>query len=203
MTRRISVWIGALLLAASVPAGAQEVSNGPGKLEVTLMPAGGTFFVSKGDSPDFGNYSYGGALTFNINRFVGIEGEVTGSAGVTQDLELAGGVANLKTPNLLSYTGNVVVSADTGGSLVPFVTGGVGGVTMFRRAELGVNDDSTFLAGNIGGGLKWYAPSGRWGLRGDYRFIAVDAKDDAPAFFGHDTRYAHRVYVGAVINAVR
>ena len=74
---------------------------------------------------------------------------------------------------------------------------------MFQRQELGVTDNTTFLTGNVGGGLKWYAPNGRWGLRADYRFIAVQSKDDAPEFFGRDTRYGHRVYAGIVVNALR
>ena len=58
------------------------------------------------------------------------------------------------------------------------------------------------LTGNVGGGVKWYAPDSRWGLRADYRFIATQSKDTAPAFFGQDTRYGHRVYGAVIINAV-
>lgn len=203
MNRKSIIWAGALVLLTAGGALAQEVAPGPGTVEVTVIPAGGTFFTSKGSSPDFGNYTYGGALTYNINRIVGIEGEVGGTAGVTQDLELSNGIASEKTPNTLTYTGNVVVSAPTGRSVVPFVTGGIGGLTMFSREALGIDHDGTFLTGNVGGGLKWYAPNGRWGLRGDYRFIAVKSKDDAPEFFGRDTRYGHRVYVGVVVNAVK
>ena len=54
-----------------------------------------------------------------------------------------------------------------------------------------------------GGGVKWYQPNNRWGLRGDYRFGATKSKDDAPEFFGRETRYAHRVYAAVVINTVR
>src|SRR5882672_7602204 len=61
----------------------------------------------------------------------------------------------------------------------------------------------TFLTGNVGGGVKWYASNDRWGLRGDYRFTAVRDKDDAPSFFGRDTRYGHRAYGGLIINVVR
>jgi hypothetical protein len=43
----------------------------------------------------------------------------------------------------------------------------------------------------------------RWGLRGDYRFGPTKSKDDAPEFFGRETRYVHRVYVAIVINTVR
>ena len=74
---------------------------------------------------------------------------------------------------------------------------------MFKREELGLNGTDTFLTGNVGGGVKWYASGGRWGLRGDYRFLAVRAKDNSPVFFGQDTRYGNRVYGAVVINAVK
>jgi len=74
---------------------------------------------------------------------------------------------------------------------------------MFERPELGVTNDVTFLTENVGGGVKWYAPNNRWGLRGDYRFVAVNSKDSAPAFFGRDSRYAHRVYAAVIINTVK
>jgi hypothetical protein len=74
---------------------------------------------------------------------------------------------------------------------------------MFERPLVGVTKDQTFLIGNVGGGVKWYARNNRWGLRGGYRFVASRAKDDAPAFFGRDTRYVHRVFGGVIINTVR
>ena len=193
----------ALVGMAAASAFAQESAPGPGTVEVTFIPAGSTFFTAKNGSPDFGNYTYGGALTYNINRFVGIEGEAGGRAGLTQTFDLGGGQVRGKSPNMLTYTGNVVFSPWTGHAIVPFATGGIGGLTMFRREALGVGDEATFLSGNVGGGLKWYAPNGRWGLRGDYRFIGIRSRDDAPAFFGPDNRYGHRAYVGIVIKAVR
>jgi hypothetical protein len=54
----------------------------------------------------------------------------------------------------------------------------------------------------VGGGVKWYA-NNRWGLRADYRFISVQSTDTAPAFFGQNLRYGHRVYGGVIINAGR
>jgi len=35
------------------------------------------------------------------------------------------------------------------------------------------------------------------------RFVAVQSRDDAPAFFGQEARYGHRVYGGIVINIAR
>ena len=84
---------------------------------------------------------------------------------------------------------------------MPYITGGLGGLTMLERSGLGIDDPETFLTGNVGAGLKWF--NGRWGLRGDYRFLAVRSKDDAPAFFGLENRYGHRVYGGILINTGR
>jgi hypothetical protein len=90
-----------------------------------------------------------------------------------------------------------------GHSFAPYATAGVGGLTMFERPRLGVLNDETLLTGNVGGGVKWYAPNRRWGVRGDYRFGATRSKDDAPEFFGRETRYIHRVYGGIIINTVK
>jgi hypothetical protein len=182
---------------------AQEATPGPGVVEVTYMPAGAAYVASKGASPSFGNYGFGTAVTFNINRYVGIEGELAAMIATTSDLQFGDLNTNIKSPNLLGYTGNVVVSPWVGHAIVPYATGGVGGLTMFERPQLGITNDQTFLTGNVGGGVKWYAPNNRWGLRGDYRFVASKSKDDAPAFFGQDNRYVHRVYAGVVINTAR
>jgi opacity protein-like surface antigen len=172
-------------------------------VEVTLIPGGGTFFTSGDKGPSFRSYNLGGSVTYNVNRLVGVEGEVGGTLGVSQDLTFGGITNNAKTPNLLNYTGNVVVSVPTHSPVVPYATGGVGGLTMFEQASVGVNSKQTFLTGNVGGGVKWYAPNGRWGLRGDYRFIAVRSSDSAPAFFGRENRYGHRIYGALVINALQ
>jgi len=203
MKRSIVVLIAAVALIGASRASAQEVAPGPGALEVTVIPGGAQFFTSKNGLPDFGNYTLGGDLAYNFNRIVGVEGEVGTSLGISQDLAFGGLTRNLKTPNILNYTGNVLVSAATGSPVVPYATGGIGGMTMFERASLGITSNETFLTGNAGGGVKWYAPNGRWGLRGDYRFIYVRANGSTPAFFGQDDRYSHRFYGGVIINAIR
>ena len=191
------------LFAGASRAHAQEASSGPGRLEVSIIPAGGVFFTERAETgePSFGNYDLGGAVAVNFNRYVGVEGEVSGALGISQDFQFGGIAANQKTPNILNYSGNVVVSAANRSSVVPYVTGGIGGLSLFEKAALGINDTQTFLTGNVGAGVKWYA--GRWGLRGDYRFIGVQSKDDAPTFFGRDTRYGHRVYGAVVLNVVQ
>lgn len=204
MKRSFAILVAVTALTGATVASAQEITAArPGKLEVTVAPAGGTFFLSKNNLPSFGSYTLGGTVTYNVNRIVGVEGEVNGSIGVAQDLAFGGTTSNVKTPDTLNYTGNVVLSVPTHSAVIPYLTGGVGGQTVYERAELGINGTQTFLTGNAGAGIKWYAPNGHWGLRADYRFIVVRANDDSPAFFGQDARYANRVYVGAIINAIR
>jgi hypothetical protein len=190
------------LLVGAGAARAQE-GPGPGKVEVTYAPAGVGFFTSKGDSPSFGNYGFGTSATYNVNRFIGIEGELSAMISTTSGLQFGDLNSHVKAPNVLAYTGNVLYSPWTGHSVVPYAAGGIGGLTMFERPLVGVTKDQTFLIGNAGGGVKWYARNNRWGLRGDYRFVASRSKDDAPAFFGRDTRYVHRVYGGVIINTLR
>jgi hypothetical protein len=189
------------LAAGASPAYAQGAIAAEGPVAVTIIPGGATF-VTEGKSSNgasFNNYNLGGSVVGNINRYVGVEGEALAGLGVSQSI--TGYTPDIKSPNMLSYSGNLVVSAANHSSFVPYVTGGVGATNVFEKAELGINATETFLTGNIGGGLKWYG--GRWGLRVDYRFIAVRAKDDAPAFFGTDNRFAHRVYGGLLVNLGR
>ena len=203
MTRWIAAVLVALGLVGARQGYAQDVVPGPGAVVVTIIPGGATFFTEGKDTkgPSFGNYDLGAGVEVHFNRYVGIEGEVSGALGIAQDLQITGRTSNLKTPNLLNYSGNLVLSAANHSSVVPYVTGGVGGLSLFDKASLGINNTETFLTGNVGGGLKWF--NGRWGLRGDYRFITVRSKDDAPSFFGQETRYGHRVYGGVLVNVGR
>lgn len=202
MKRWIAVVFAVTSLAGATQAVAQE-SSAPGSVVITVIPAGGTFFTEGKDTkePSFGSYGLGGAVDVRLNRFLGVEGEVTSALGLSQDLDFAAGTVHRKSPTMLGYTGNLVFSAPTGGSVTPYVTGGVGGLTLFDKPTLGILDSETFFTGNVGGGVRWF--NGHWGLRADYRFIAVRSKDDAPAFFGQETRYGHRVYGAVVVNLAR
>lgn len=203
MTRWIAAFLAVVGVVGAGQAYAQSSVPGTGAVVVTLIPGGGTFFTESktAQAPSFSNYALGAGVDLHFNRYISVEGEVSGAPGLSQDLQFNGTTSNLKTPNLLNYSGNVVLSVANHSAVVPYATGGVGGLTMFEKPSLGINDTQTFLTGNVGGGLKWF--SGRWGLRGDYRFLAVQSKEDAPAFFGRETRYGHRVYGGILIKAGR
>jgi hypothetical protein len=96
-----------------------------------------------------------------------------------------------------------VVFNAPGRALVPYGTVGVGGLSVYNRPALGIASDRAFVTGNVGGGVKWYSAGGRWGLRGDYRFMTVRSNRSASDFFGEDKRYANRVYGGVIIKAGR
>jgi len=205
MTRWIAVLLVIIGVSGARAASAQDAAQGPGAVVVTIIPGGATFFTEAKDNPQqgpsFGSYSLGGSAAVHFNRVLAVEGEVSGALGVSQSLRVGAVDLDERTPHQLNYSGNLVVSAPTGTSVAPYVTGGVGGLTQFERQAFAVNASETFLTGNVGGGVNWYA--GRWGLRGDYRFIAVRSKDDAPLFFGQEARYGHRLYAGVLLNLAR
>ena len=143
-------------LTASV-ASAQESGASAGRVEIGAFPGGGILFTESSSGPDFFNYALGGSFTYNFNRFVGVEGEGGGTFGIDQKLDFRGGQRSAKPPNTLAYNGNAIVyPTGNNRAFVPYGTGGVGGLTLFDRRQLGVNDTTTFLAGNVGGGVKYY-----------------------------------------------
>ena len=204
MARKVFAVLALALFAFAVSASAQERGVGPGRVEIGAFPGGGMFFTktSNGNEPEFGNYALGGSFAVNLNRWVGIEGEGGGTIGVHQTFDVGNATfTDQQTPHTWTYQGSVVVNpVGNNRSLVPYAIGGLGGVTLSPRGEakaLGINDYETFLAGNLGGGLKWFSTN-HIGLRGDYRFFMVKKNDTAPLFFGNETRYGHRVQGGMV-----
>ncbi len=207
MRQRITALVVAAVVVGSGIASAQDPPTGAQRFEITGFPGGGILFTegsSSSDEADFRNYALGGSLTYNLNRYVGVEGEFGGAFGVDQRIDFANGasVGDTSPPDMLAYQGNVLVyPIKNDRRLVPYGTAGIGSLTMFEKTDVGFDGDETFLTTNVGGGVKAYF--GRWGVRGDYRFFAIDSKADAPAFFGRDNRYGHRVYGGLVFGLGR
>ena len=69
MNRGIAVLVAVIGLAGASQAQGQtrEPSAGPGVVEATIIPGGGTFFTEGKDAsgPSFGNYDLGGSVTVN------------------------------------------------------------------------------------------------------------------------------------------
>lgn len=190
--------VGALSLVG-MSAHAQETGPGPGVAEITLMPGGAMYFSQSSKETSFDSYHLGGAVTYNINEYVGVEGEVTGSLGITQNLAFGGTIGRQRPPDTFGYSGNLILSAPVGAGAFPYVTGGVGGMTMFQNTVLEIHNNANFLTGNVGGGIRWYV-SNRIGFRGDYRFMMIRSSSTAPAFFGQEDRQGHRFYGGLILN---
>ena len=205
MLRKTLMAIAVLTVLAGT-AIAQETTGpaGAGRVEVTAAPIGGLFFVpsSSDVEPKFRNYGLGGAVAGNINRWVGIEGDVAFAIGMRQDVTFNGALlTDQKTPNMLTYSGNVIVNPwGSDRRVVPYLAGGAGALTMFNATDvenLGVTRNETYFTSNIGGGVRWFASS-NWGLRGDYRLIMIKSKDEAPVFFGQENRKGHRI-AGSIV----
>lgn len=200
-----------ILLAGSSVASAQDAAVGAGKVEIGGFPGGGTFFIGGDDNKEvnFNVYTAGGGMTYYFNQAVAVEGEVTGSVGWAQDVDFNNAkLIHNQMPTVWTYSGNVVFfPGGTAGKRVPFyITGGIGAVSLSPRVptkvfgyDVDVVGTQTFIAENIGGGIKIFrgADAPNWGFRADYRYIIVNSNSDAPAFFAKSkSRGAHRIYVG-------
>jgi len=215
---RIFVIVLAIAACAAPRAAAQASSVGAGKTEIGGFPLGGTFFVGGDDDGevDFNVYSTGANLTRYLTQRVAIEGEFGLGFGLAQDVTYKNAeVLHVQMPNVWTYFGNVVwfPGGASGKRLPYYVTGGVGAVSLQSRqptSQFGYDADTvgfeTFLAENIGGGVKIFrgADAPDWGFRIDYRYLIVNANSDAPAFFAKTTgRSGHRISFGILFTAKR
>ena len=204
MLRRFGTFVVVALLTAGT-AYAQEAGIGGGRFEISAFPGGGFVFIESGNGaePDFTNFAVGGSLTANLNARVGVEGELGWAPGIHQRVSFnAQTFDDQHTPCMFGYNGSVVVSPwGNNRRLVPYGSAGLGALTLLdikEVANLGITTRTTFLTPTAGGGLKWFA-SRHWGVRADYRFFMVKNRDDAPAFFGQQNRYGHRLYGGLLL----
>ena len=171
-----------------------------GRFDITAIPLG-ALWVRSGDTDaeaPFDNYSPGAAVAMRLTHNLNVEGETAWGVGRTQNLKFGDGTeARFKTPNMFGYSGNVMLNLlPIERRIVPYAIGGIGGLHVSSRDDLGV-DSSNFLTGDIGGGVKvmWH----QFGIRGDYRFFAMHGNDDESSpFVGTDTRAGNRVYAGFV-----
>jgi len=158
---RKTVMAVALVAATGTVAAAQEAGTiaAPGAqgIEVSVAPVGGIWFAQPSNTlaPKFSDYNLGGSITGNVNKWIGIEGDVAYAVGARQDLAFSSvSLLNQKTPNLLEYSGNVMYNPlGSDRAIAPYVVGGVGAMTMFNTAgaaNLGLTLVVCFLAGLLG-----------------------------------------------------
>ena len=207
MTRKILALTAAFMFVAAAASAQEGRGIGAGRVEIAAFPGGGMFFTktTNGNEPAFGNYALGGSLTWNVNRFVGMEAEGGGTVGVHQAFTFGEtNYANQRSPSTWMYHGNVLVNpVGNNRPLVPYATAGLGGLTLCPcgpgvKDTLGITTYKTYLTGNLGGGVKYFATP-HLGFRGDYRMFMIRNNDTAPLFFGNETRYGHRVQGGLIL----
>jgi hypothetical protein len=216
MRCRSRAFVAGVMLVAGVSVAAAQETRGPGTMELGLFPLGGTFLVGGDDNKevDFNVYTAGGDVAYYLTERVAIEGEFTVGFGLGQDVMFnRAQVFHVQMPNVWSYFGNVELFPGGANTRLPYyITGGVGAISLQSRLptkQFGYDVDTvgwqTFLAENIGGGVKIFrAAVPDWGFRIDYRYLIVNAKDDAPAFFAKaKSRGGHRVYFGVLFTRNR
>lgn len=189
------------MLAATAASG-QDATAVPGNIEVEATPAGAISFRPglQGTAPDFTNYTLGVSVRWRANRLIGAEGEAAFGFGGERTVMFQGReLVSQKMPDTATYMGNIVLNPMRHHATAPYLTGGLGVLSILTREgveALGITTDHTLFAGNLGGGVKWYVQRG-WGIRMDYRFLMVRGDPDAPTFFGRDgARYGHRLCAG-------
>jgi hypothetical protein len=190
---------------------AQGPALGAGKIEIGGFPIGGTFFVGGDDDEEvnFNVYSTAANLTYYLSERTAIEGELGIGIGWAQDIVYKNSeVLSAQMPNVWDYFANFVWFPNgAAGQRMPFyVTAGAGAVSLQSRQPtkpFGYDTETvgfqTFLAENIGGGVKIFrgASAPEWGFRIDYRLLIVNSNGDAPAFFAKTkSRAGHRVSFG-------
>ena len=188
--------IGLIVLASALIGGTTVQAQTP-RVDVTLYPSGHLLAVEgkTEGQPGFRSNAPTAGVAVNLTSYIAIEGEFNGVFGVSQNLTAIG---NRKTPSMIGFSGNLVANLAPRHMVQPYLAVGVGGMRMFARESIGVDQSENLETANAGGGVK--VMFGQWGLRADYRFMGFDvAGDRTSSFIGTDVRHAHRISAGFIV----
>jgi hypothetical protein len=174
MTRTSLMFLGATLLISGAAFG-QEAGAGHIEIDSALL-GGGTLFIPSA-APRSVGYVFDAALNMNVSRRFGIEGDFAWAMSRQHTVGLAGvAPATVRSPNMLFYTANIIISPlGHSRKFIPYVEFGGGALQVLGGSasdSFGLAPDSAYLIANIGGGARWF-PIPHWGVRGDYRYIAI------------------------------
>jgi opacity protein-like surface antigen len=143
------------------------------RAEVTLTPFVGSLF--KGDLPS-SKADYGASLTFMGGGIFG--GEIMGNYAPNFVPRTATSPAVAQAGLMGNLVVGVPIGGDTGKSVKPYVTGGIG---LFRatakKSDFADRITSNDWAYNVGGGVMAFF-NDHIGLRGDLRFMRTLKKGD-------------------------
>jgi hypothetical protein len=174
LTRTALMFLAAIVVTSGM-ALAQEAGAGRVELDSALL-GGGTLFIPSAAPRSIG-YVFVAAVNVNVSRRVGVEGDFAWAMSRQHTVGLAGvAPATVRTPNMLFYTANVIFSPlGHSRNFIPYAEFGGGALELLGGSasdSFGLAPGSTHLIANIGGGVRWF-PIPHWGVRGDYRYIAI------------------------------
>jgi hypothetical protein len=84
-----------------------------------ILGGGGTFFTAQGTGPRFGNYDVGAGVAYNFSRWVGVEGEVGGTLGISQNLAFAPSDDEIRRSGHGRYFSEASLGIWRGGTVTP------------------------------------------------------------------------------------
>jgi opacity protein-like surface antigen len=192
-----------LLASLAAPAVGPAESTGS-RGEGEGVPGSVVMFQEAADgAPAFNSYTTFGTVGVNFNGAVGVEGEFGVNFGFDQEIPFVLDEPESRPPTMVAYSGNVIAHlVSRRRTMVPYVVAGAGGLTLVERPSLGVTSNPTFLTLSAGVGIKFNVTE-HWGIRTEYRYLAVVARDGAPDFFGHEHRIGHRLAAGLTFGGGR
>jgi hypothetical protein len=192
--------IGSFVVVATIAGSATALAQTP-RIDMAFYPSGHMVSTAgeAAGQPEFRSLAPAAAVAGNLSSFFAVEAEVTAALGVTQQLN---GLGRTKSPTMAGYSGNLIANLAPNATVQPYLAVGVGQMRMFKAAALDIAQPETVETANAGGGVK--VMFGRWGLRGDYRFVGMSSTaENASGFFGSDVRHAHRISLGFIVSPGR
>ena len=191
----------AVAVAAGVPATAKaQTTTTPAPAPYTTSGSTGQWFASGFVGSNFGaslhndlldnvdinndnnnsSFEFGGNIGYAWNRVVGVEflADFTPSFGISNNFNIADTNRLVDDPRVSTYMFNAIAGVPiSAGRFEPYVSGGVGGVTLAADVLDNVLDPNgpssrssvTRFGGNIGGGVYTFA--GNIGFRADVRYF--------------------------------
>jgi opacity protein-like surface antigen len=136
------------------------------------------------------SFEFGGNIGYAWNRVVGVEflADFTPSFGISNNFNIADANRLVDDPRVSTYMFNAIAGVPiSAGRFEPYVSGGVGGVTLAADVLDNVLDPNgpssrssvTRFGGNIGGGVYTFA--GNIGFRADIRYFRAATDNNRTA----------------------
>jgi hypothetical protein len=184
-----------LVLGITARAQAQAEHYGPAPWEINLHA--GALFVDGGDNGESDtDPMYGVRLGYNTPSGLGFAGNFD---YIQSDADLDGDDIDVST---LYYSGEVNYTFASSNPVHIFLLAGIGAATTsFSDVPEGFDDSFTDLLIPVGGGIKWFSPGNRWGIRTEIRdnIVLVDDVLD-PDEGDVDTEAFHNVELSGGIS---